>query len=144
MPSHCSMFILFPIGYVLSLKRNKLLHFPLKSFLRCLIEGSLIITIYFYYSGTSFLAGFVIFAILGHMSYEQQIPIADVAESGKHQRPHLLLISQCIHFQILTVFYSHRILKTFMLSVLNSQFTVFHLSGVSCTSEAYMVPSFLS
>ena len=86
MPSQCSMFILFPIGYVLSLKRNKLFHFPLKSFLRCLVEGSLIITIYFYYSGTSFLAGFVIFAILGHMSYEQQIPIADVAESGKHQR----------------------------------------------------------
>ncbi|XP_068162475.1 sodium- and chloride-dependent GABA transporter 2-like [Antennarius striatus] len=33
-------------------------------------------------SSTSFVAGFAIFGILGFMSYEQNIPIADVAESG--------------------------------------------------------------
>ena len=123
MPSQCSMFILFPIGYVLSLKRNKLFHFPLKAFLRCLVESSLIITIYFYYSGTSFLAGFVIFAILGHMSYEQQIPIADVAESGKTQRP-----SSLVHFAVYTLSnsdsnYRHRGFTTLTLPLLNAPFS---------------------
>ncbi|XP_067945396.1 sodium- and chloride-dependent taurine transporter-like [Watersipora subatra] len=33
-------------------------------------------------SGTSFLAGFVIFAVLGYMATEQGVDIADVAESG--------------------------------------------------------------
>ncbi|KAM7397038.1 hypothetical protein PAMP_020036 [Pampus punctatissimus] len=33
-------------------------------------------------SGTSFVAGFAIFSILGFMSYEQNIPISEVAESG--------------------------------------------------------------
>lgn len=34
-------------------------------------------------SGTSFIAGFAIFSILGFMSYEQNLPISEVAESGK-------------------------------------------------------------
>uniref|UniRef100_A0A3B5N220 Transporter n=1 Tax=Xiphophorus couchianus TaxID=32473 RepID=A0A3B5N220_9TELE len=33
-------------------------------------------------SGTSFLAGFAIFSILGFMSFEQNVPISEVAESG--------------------------------------------------------------
>ncbi|XP_043936062.1 sodium- and chloride-dependent GABA transporter 2-like isoform X2 [Protopterus annectens] len=40
------------------------------------------IALCFLNSGTSFVAGFAIFSILGFMSYEQQVPISEVAESG--------------------------------------------------------------
>lgn len=35
-------------------------------------------------SGTSFVAGFAIFAALGFMAYEQNIDISKVAESGEN------------------------------------------------------------
>lgn len=44
------------------------------------LKDSVIIS--FINSGTSFLAGFVIFAYLGFMSHEQKVPISEVATSG--------------------------------------------------------------
>lgn len=35
-------------------------------------------------SGTSFLAGFIVFTILGYMAKLQNRPVSEVAESGQH------------------------------------------------------------
>lgn len=42
------------------------------TFVLCLLNG-----------GTSFVAGFAIFSVLGFMSYEQGLPISEVAATGK-------------------------------------------------------------
>lgn len=41
------------------------------------------IALCFLNSATSFVAGFVVFSILGFMSQEQAVPISEVAESGR-------------------------------------------------------------
>lgn len=46
------------------------------------------IALCFLNSATSFVAGFVVFSILGFMSQEQGVPISEVAESGKGHPPH--------------------------------------------------------
>ena len=43
------------------------------TFVLCLVNG-----------GSSFVAGFAIFSVLGFMSYEQGLPISEVAASGKN------------------------------------------------------------
>lgn len=45
------------------------------TFVLCLVNG-----------GSSFVAGFAIFSVLGFMSYEQGLPISEVAASGKTAR----------------------------------------------------------
>lgn len=42
------------------------------TFVLCLLNG-----------GSSFVAGFAIFSVLGFMSYEQGLPISEVAATGK-------------------------------------------------------------
>lgn len=45
---------------------------PRDTFILCLVNG-----------GSSFVAGFAIFSVLGFMSYEQGVPISEVAATGK-------------------------------------------------------------
>lgn len=50
-----------------------LFYFLRDTFVLCLVNG-----------GSSFVAGFAIFSVLGFMSYEQGLPISEVAASGKN------------------------------------------------------------
>lgn len=53
-------------------------------------------------SGTSFLGGFAIFSVLGHMAQEQGVDISLVAESGKRKLFHFSLetLQHQINYQI--------------------------------------------
>lgn len=53
------------------------------TFVLCLVNG-----------GSSFVAGFAIFSVLGFMSYEQGLPISEVAASGKTTV--LMLLDLCL------------------------------------------------
>lgn len=46
-------------------------------------------------SGTSVVAGFAVFSVLGFMSHEQGVPIEDVAESGNASDCTLRCLARC-------------------------------------------------
>lgn len=50
-------------------------------------------------SGTSFLAGFAIFSVLGFMAFEQNVPIEAVAESGEQTGQQMQIKHFCGLFQ---------------------------------------------
>lgn len=59
------------------------------TFVLCLVNG-----------GSSFVAGFAIFSVLGFMSYEQGLPISEVAASGRAVITQLLLyLMKSLHCQ---------------------------------------------
>lgn len=48
-------------------------------------------------SGTSVVAGFAVFSVLGFMAHEQGVPIAEVAESGNQKYSEIQLMTKhCI------------------------------------------------
>jgi SNF family Na+-dependent transporter len=77
-------------------------------------------------SGTSFVSGFAIFSVLGFMAQEQQVDIADVAESGT--RAPCLNLSR---FTANTTIYQ-RPLKTLL-----SQ--IWMISGFLCYISSYII-----
>lgn len=50
-------------------------------------------------SGTSFVAGFAIFSVLGFMAYEQNVPIEAVAESGERTTHNIMTFLKSTNFQ---------------------------------------------
>lgn len=87
--------IILKLRQILSIKINVLTDLHFKVILHIFVQFLKFCWVFFIHrdcvalcflnSGTSFVAGFAIFSILGFMSFEQNVPISEVAESGMYR-----------------------------------------------------------
>lgn len=70
------------------------------TFVLCLLNG-----------GTSFVAGFAIFSVLGFMSYEQGLPISEVAATGESDAALAALASFSFGWSWELILKSHALLQ---------------------------------
>ena len=78
----------------------------------CFYRDSVIVSII--NSSTSFLAGFVVFAMLGHMAHAQNVPIENVAESGKTccLHSHFPVVAGVLFLCFVLLYFKKMIIKT--------------------------------